>query len=50
MNPMKLFLAVLSSKFLRFIVTSKGIDLDPGKVKAIQGMQPSKTLKELRGL
>jgi len=39
-----------SGKFLGFIITSKGIHLDPDKVEVIQGMQPPKTLKELRGL
>ena len=43
-------LGVSSGKFLGFIITSKGIHLDPDKVKAIQSMQPSKNLKELRGL
>ena len=50
MNPTKSFLGVSSGKFLGFIVTSKGIHLDPDKVKAIQSMQPPKNLKELRGL
>ena len=50
MNPIKFFLGISSGKFLGFIVTSKGIHLDPNKVKAIQSMQPSKNLKELRGL
>ena len=40
MNPIKSFLGVSSGKFLGFIVTSKGIHLDPDKVKAIQSMQP----------
>ena len=44
----KSFLGVLSGKFLGFIVTSKGIHLDPDKVKAIQSMHPPKNLKELR--
>jgi len=35
MNPTKSFLGVSSGKFLGFIVTSKGINLDPDKVKAI---------------
>jgi len=48
MHPTKSFLGV--SRVLEFIVTSKGIHLDPDKIKAIQGMQSSKTLKELRGL
>jgi len=34
MNTTKSFLGVSSSKFLGFIVTSKGIHLDPDKVKA----------------
>ena len=50
MNPIKFFLGVSSGKFLGFIVTSKGIHLDPDKVKAIQNMQPPKNLKKLRGL
>ena len=50
MNPTKFFLGVSSGKFLGFIVTSKGIHLDPDKVKAIQSMHPPKDLKELRGL
>jgi len=44
------FLKVSSGKLLGFIVISKEIHLDHDKVKAIQGMQPPKTLKELRGL
>jgi len=43
-------LGVSSGKFLGFIVTSKGIHLDPDKVKAIQSMQPPKNIKELKGL
>ena len=50
MNPTKSFLGVASSKFLGFVVTSKGIYLDPEKVRAIQEMQPQKSLRELRGL
>jgi len=50
MNPTKSFLGVSSGKFLGFIVTSKGIHLDPDKVRAIQSMQPPKNLKKLRGL
>jgi len=50
MNPTKSFLRVASGKFLEFIVTSKGIHLDPEKVCVIQEMQPPKSLRELRGL
>ena len=45
MNPTKSFLGVSSGKFLGFIVISKGIHLDPDKVKTIQNMHPPKNLK-----
>ena len=38
MNLTKSFLGVASGKFLRFVVTSKGIHLDPEKVRAVQEM------------
>jgi len=38
MNPTKSFLGVASGKFLGFVVTSKGIYLDPEKVRAVQEM------------
>ena len=38
MNPTKSFLGVASGKFLRLVVTSTGIHLDPEKVRAIQEM------------
>ena len=50
MNPTKSFLGVASGKFLGFIITSKRIQLDPDKIKAVQDMQPLRNLKELIGL
>ena len=50
MNSTKSFLGVASAKFLGFVVTSKGIHLDPEKIRSIQEIQPSRNLKELRGL
>jgi len=50
MNPTKSFLRVANEKFLGFIVTSKGIHLNPEKVRAVQKMQPPKNLREFRGL
>lgn len=35
-------------KFLRFVVTSKEIHLDPNKIKATQNMQPIRNIKELQ--
>jgi len=50
MNPTKSFLVVAHCKFLGLIVTSKGIHLDPEKVRFVQEMQPPRNLRELRGL
>src|SRR3954464_6740551 len=50
MNPTKSFLGVSSGKFLGFMVTSKGIHLDPKKISTIRDMEPPWSLKELRGL
>jgi len=50
MNPINSLLGEANSKFLRFVVTSKRIHLDPKKAGAIQEMQPPRNLKELRGL
>lgn len=41
MNSAKSFLGLASGKFLVFVVTSKGIHLDPEKVRVIQELQPS---------
>jgi len=45
MNPTKSFLGVASDKFLGFVVTSKGIHLNPEKVRAVQEMQPPRNLR-----
>ena len=50
MNPTKSFLGVASGKLFGFVMTSKGIHLDPEKVRAIQEMQSPRNLRELRGL
>jgi hypothetical protein len=40
---------VKSDKLLGFIVSGKGIEVDPDKAKAIQSMPTPKTEKEVRG-
>jgi len=50
MNPTKSFMGVASGKFLGFVITSKGIHLDPEKVRAVHEIQPPSNLRELRGL
>jgi len=50
MNLTKSFMGVAGGKFLGFVVTSKGIHLDPEKIRPVQEMQPLRNLKKLRGL
>ena len=50
MNPKKCVFRVSSGKLLGFIVSKRGIEIDPNKEKVIAEMPPPKNLKELRGL
>ena len=50
MNLTKSFLRVSFDKFVGIIFISKGIHLDPNKVKDIQSIQSPRTLKKLKGL
>jgi len=50
MNPNKCVFGVSSGKLLGFIVSQRGIEIDPNKTKAIAEMPPPKNLKQLRGL
>jgi hypothetical protein len=47
LNPNKFTFGVRSSKLLGFIVSQRGIEVDPEKVKAIQVMPAPKTEKEV---
>ena len=49
LNPNKCTFRVRSSKLLGFIVSNKGIKVDPAKVKAIQEMPAPRIEKEVRG-
>jgi hypothetical protein len=49
LNPAKCSFGVKSGKLLGFVVSDKGIKVDPDKVKAIQSMPPPKTEKDVRG-
>ena len=42
-------LRVRSGKFLGFIISEKGIEVDPSKIQVIQEMLVPKTEKEVRG-
>ena len=49
LNPAKCSFGVKSGKLLGFVISNKGIEVDPDKVKAIQAMTAPKTKKEVRG-
>ncbi|XP_061945039.1 uncharacterized protein LOC133669048 [Populus nigra] len=49
LNPAKCSFGVKSGKLLGFVISNKGIEVDPDKVKAIQAMTIPKTEKEVRG-
>ena len=50
LNPEKCIFAVKEGKFLGHMVSGRGIEANPEKIKAIQEMQPPKTLKEIQKL
>jgi hypothetical protein len=43
LNPIKCVFGVLSGKLLGYMVSTRGIDVNPKKVKAIEQMQPPRT-------
>ena len=49
LNPNKCTFGVRSGKLLGFVVSERGIEVDPAKVKAIQEMPAPKTEKQVRG-
>ena len=49
LNPKKCTFGVTSKNLLGFMVSQKGIEVDPNKIKAIVEMKPPKTKKEIRG-
>ena len=49
LNPNKCTFGVRSGKLLGFVVSGKGIEVDPAKVKPIQEMLAPRTEKEVRG-
>ena len=48
LNPNKFTFRVRSGKLLVFVVSNKGIEVDPAKVKAIQEMPSPRTEKEVK--
>ena len=49
LNPNKCTFGVRSGKLLGFVVSNKGIEVDPAKIKAIQEMPVPHSEKEVRG-
>jgi hypothetical protein len=50
LNPSKCAFGVYLGKFLGFMVSQRGIEANPDKIKAILEMQPLKTTKEVQRL
>ena len=50
LNPSKCVFGVASGKFLRFMVSQRGIEANPEKVRAILDMASPKTIKEVQKL
>ena len=48
LNPAKCTFRATSGKLLGFVVSKKGIEIDPDKVWAIQDLPPPRTQKEVR--
>ena len=49
LNRQKCAFDVTAGKMLRFLITQRGIEVDPSKIKAILEMPPPRTEKEVRG-
>ncbi|GKV37451.1 hypothetical protein SLEP1_g45482 [Rubroshorea leprosula] len=50
LNPLKCTFAVESGKFLGYVVSKKGIEVNPEKVQAVQQMEPPRTVKDVQRL
>ena len=45
LNPSKCVFGVTAGKFLGFMVSQRGIEVNPEKVRAIMELEPSRTVK-----
>ena len=50
LNPAKCVFGVTSGKLLGFLVSHRGIEANPDKIKAIEAMQPPRRLKYMQRL
>lgn len=50
LNPNKCTFGVTAGKFLGFMVSQRGIEVSPKKVRAIMELEPPRTVKEVQSL
>ena len=50
LNPNKCVFGVTARKFLGFMVSQRGIEVNPEKIRAIMELAPPKTVKEVQSL
>ena len=50
LNPGKCAFGVMAGKFLGFMVSQKGIEANPNKIRAIMEMKPPRNVKEVQSL
>ena len=50
LNPNKCAFGVTTGKFLGFMVSQRGIEVNPEKVRAIMELEPPRTIKEVQSL
>ena len=50
LNPNKCAFGVSSGKFLGFMVSHRGIEVNPNKIQAILDMKPPQNIKEVQSL
>ena len=50
LNPSKCVFEVTARKFLGFMVSQRGIEVNPEKVRAIMELRPPRTVKEVQSL
>ena len=50
LNPSKCVFGITAGKFLGFMVSQRGIEVNPKKVQAIMELEPPRTVKEVQSL
>ena len=50
LNPSKCAFGISSSKFLGFMVSHRGIEVNSNKIQAILNMEPPRNIKEVQSL